>query len=799
MRCRRSSARVVVALVLAACGCSGATVAAETLDTGAPATAADTSGYAMLLVLPTVNGVQRDVALLLRDRAGRYYADAETLELWRVAPPYPLPVVVDGRVFHALDGFSGLNATVVERGMTATIDVPPQLLTGTRRSLAERGAALPMDGAFGAYLDYDVAYTDDDVVRDRGLSSLLSPTLFTRHGNLSANVLYHGGAAAMASRDGWIRLDTAWSRDNPDAMRTLRFGDTITPYGSWARSVHIGGIQFGTNFATRPDQVTFPQPSITGTAAVPSALDIVVNGSLRSRTDVPSGAFRIDDVPVVTGAGQIQVVTRDLLGREQIVTQDFYVSERLLKSGLNEFSVSAGALREDFGLASNEYGEFLVSGVLRRGLSDLLTIEGRVEATAAAKSAGASITWAVGRYGVTSAALALSDAEESGALWQLGHEYQGRTYRAYMRVQGSYDFAQPGLHAFAPLPKLSVIASGGRNFGSKGSIGLSYIDERFAERADDRQLLTLSYSRSFSRSLLLATSVSHIDADDGGYAAAVTVSRVLGPRSSASTSLSARRHATTFRIDHRYELPVGEGFGYRTSLVSGDEDGGDAEVAVNTAHARYSAEVSQRESARGWRLQTRGSVAMLGGEVFAAREINDGFAVVDAGGFEGVRVYLENREIGKTNAHGRLLVPSLRPYEGNQLRIESEDLPLTARVDTPALRVAPYYRSGAIASFGIKASGSALLRAVTPGGVPLPEGARARVGDGAFRFPVGFDGRLYLQDLDRGARVEVAYGSERCTFALVALPAEDAVPDFGDVVCQPIGEPAAPVDDREQR
>ncbi len=256
----------------------------------------------------------------------------------------------------------------------------------------------------------------------------------------------------MASRDGWVRLDTAWSRDNPDAMRTLRFGDTITPYGSWARSVHIGGIQFGTNFATRPEQVTFPQPSITGTAAVPSALDIVVNGSLRSRTEVPSGAFRIDDVPVVTGAGQIQVVTRDLLGREQIVTQDFYVSERLLKSGLNEYSVSAGALREDFGLASNEYGEFLVSGVLRRGLSELLTIEGRVEATAAAKSAGASITWAVGRYGVTSAALALSDAEESGALWQLGHEYQGRTYRAYMRVQGSSRFRATG------APRLRAVA-----------------------------------------------------------------------------------------------------------------------------------------------------------------------------------------------------------------------------------------------------------------------------------------------------------------------------------------------------
>ena len=722
---------------------------------------------------------------------GRYYADTATLELWRVAPPYPPPLVVDGRRFHALDGFSGLVAAVAERAMTATIDVPPQLLTGTRRSLAELPNAVSPDGAFGAYLDYDVAYTDDGVVAERGLASLLAPTVFTRHGNLSASVLYQGGAAAMAAHDGWIRLDTGWSRDNPAAMRTLRVGDAVTPYGSWARSVHFGGIQFGTNFATRPDHVTFPQPSITGTAAVPSALDIVVNGSLRSRTEVPSGAFRIDDVPVVTGAGQIQVVTRDLLGREQIVTQDFYVSERLLKPGLNEYSMSAGALREDFGHASNEYGEFLLAGVLRRGLSDVLTIEGRIEGTATVKSAGASIARAVGRYGVTSAAVAVSDSATTGTLWHLGHEYQGRVYRANLRVQGSRDFTQPGLAGFSAWPKLQVVASGGRNFGSKGSFGLSYISEQFAERADDRQLFTLSYSRSLSRKLLLAASASHVSADDGGLAAAVIVNRVLGPRSSASTTLDARRGSTRLRLDHRYELPAGPGLGYRTSLETGDEHAGEAEVAMNTARARYSAELSQRESARGWRLQTRGSVAVLGGSVFAAREINEGFAVVDAGGFEGVRVYLENREIGKTDARGHLLVPSLRPYEANQLRVESADLPLHARIDNPALRIAPHYRSGALASFGIKATGSAaLVRAVTTDGAPLPEGARARVGDGGLQYPVGLDGRLYLQDLESGARVEVAYGSARCTFTLAVVPAAaEAVPDLGAVVCRAIAEP----------
>ena len=394
------------------------------------------------------------------------------------------------------------------------------------------------------------------------------PTLFTKQGSLLASVLYQdSSASARAAAHSWVRLDTTWNRDNPDARRTLRVGDAVTPYGSWARSVRFGGVQLGTNFATRPEEVTFPQPSIEGTAAVPSALDIFVNGTLRSRTDVPSGAFHIDDVPIVTGAGQIQVVTRDLLGREQMVTQDFYVSDRLLKRDLNEYSVSAGALRENFGIASNDYGDFLVAGMLRRGLSDLLTIEGRIAGTAAVQTAGASIARAMGTYGVTSAALAISDDDATGVLWQLGHEYQGRTYRASLRVQRTRDFAQPGLEVFSAWPKLQIVASGGRNFGRKGSFGLSYIDERFAQSADDRQLVSLSYSRSLTRHLMLGASGRYIDADDGGFAATITVLRTLGPRSSASTSLYARRGGSTLRVDHRYELPAGPGFGYRTSLA----------------------------------------------------------------------------------------------------------------------------------------------------------------------------------------------------------------------------------------
>jgi outer membrane usher protein FimD/PapC len=115
------------------------------------------------------------------------------------------------------------------------------------------------------------------------------------------------------------------------------------------------------------------------------------------------------------------------------------------------------------------------------------------------------------------------------------------------------------------------------------------------------------------------------------------------------------------------------------------------------------------------------------------------------------------------------------------------DLPVTARVDADSLRIAPYYRSGAVASFGIEASASAIMRAVLPDGSAVPEGARAHVVDDASRSsPVGMDGRLYLEGVRGGARVLVTYGAQKsCTFTLPVVPVDEGVPDLGNLVCRP--------------
>ena len=54
---------------------------------------------------------------------------------------------------------------------------------------------------------------------------------------------------------------------------------------------------------------------------------------------------------------------RDLLGREQVISQPYYASSLLLREGLIDDSNEIGFVRNDFGIRSNDYGRFVTTVV----------------------------------------------------------------------------------------------------------------------------------------------------------------------------------------------------------------------------------------------------------------------------------------------------------------------------------------------------------------------------------------------------------------------------------------------------
>src|ERR1035438_99944 len=111
-----------------------------------------------------------------------------------------------------------------------------------------------------------------------------------------------------------------------NALSRYTMGNFITGGLAWTRPIHLEGIQINSDFSMRPDLVTFPLPSISGTAAVPSTVDVLANGNLVVASQVAAGPFEVPQLPVVSGAGTISMTVTNALGQQVTMTELFYAS-----------------------------------------------------------------------------------------------------------------------------------------------------------------------------------------------------------------------------------------------------------------------------------------------------------------------------------------------------------------------------------------------------------------------------------------------------------------------------------------
>ena len=75
---------------------------------------------------------------------------------------------------------------------------------------------------------------------------------------------YAGATTGGPGSNTAIRLDSAYTFADVNALRRYSLGDFITGGLSWTRPIHLEGAQINSDFSTRPDLITFPLPTISG-------------------------------------------------------------------------------------------------------------------------------------------------------------------------------------------------------------------------------------------------------------------------------------------------------------------------------------------------------------------------------------------------------------------------------------------------------------------------------------------------------------------------------------------------------
>ncbi len=741
---------------------------------------------AQLFLELVVNQQDTGRVVAVSQRAGSLFLPASVLQEVGMKLPADLPAEVD------LDKLPGLHTDYDSQAQRLLLNVPPAWLPEQfigDRSNYPRTQALT---SFGALLNYD-AYLNDTDDSDTYLGIFNEVRLFDTWGSVTNTGQYRTtlGPETQGSslNNGYRRYDTTWRFSDDERMLTYEAGDVISGALPWSSSVRLGGVQLSRDFGVRPDLVTYPLPQFAGEAAVPSSVDLFINGYKSSSADLQPGPYTLTNVPFINGAGEAVVVTTDALGRQVSTTVPFYVTSTLLQKGLSDFSVSAGNLRRDYTVRDFGYGAGVASGTFRYGLSDAFTLEGHAEAASDLTLGGVGGNMRLGNFGVLNTAVSQSQFDGgSGQQVSLGYQYSSQRYSlSYQRVERHDQYADLTLidTPYASLSKRSEQVTLSVNLNDFGSLGVGYFDVQAADDSRTR-LLNLTWSKSLWRNTSFYLSANR-EIGDSNWA--VQGQLVIPFDVYGSLSLGSERSKTgevQQRVNYSRAVPAGGGVGFNLGYASGDGPAyRQADLTWRLQSVQLQAGVyGTREAQTRW-ADASGSLVWMDKQFFTANQVNDTFVVVSTDGFAGVPVRYENQVVGETDRNGHLLVPWSSAYYRAKYEIDPLNLPSNLQVPNVEQRVAVRRGSGYLLEFPVRRVIAASITLVDAQHQELPLGSQVRHEQSGGLAVVGWDGLVYLENLATHNTLQVTVGSGQTCQATFELDiTQEQVPMIGPLVCQ---------------
>jgi len=663
--------------------------------------------------------------------------------------------------------------------------------------------------------------------RDTGLVLNYSALVSARANDIFAKSTFEG---ASVNLDGWVysplgtlfssgfvrsdkfrrahftRLATSWRYTDIERAISYQAGDILTSGPNWTRPMRMGGVRISRNFNLRPDIVTMPLPSLSGTAAAPTTVDVYLNNVKVHSERVDAGPFTITNIPAISTSGVARLIMHDASGRETIVKKSFYASPKLLREDMMEFSVEAGVARLNYGLKSFDYGRKPGGAAsIRYGVNERLTVHAHMELAKGLQLGGGGFTTSLGGHFLFSAAGAVShSARGTGYLGYGAFETRWGDFSlnaSSQRVFGDYaDLASVTARNTSTLAGSSVLTAddfpraldsisvgyGLPDLG--GGISLNFLHAKSRSQGTTNTL-SLSYTQNLWRDIsFYATAFADLKhVRKPAFFAGITVP--LGGDNGTASAGFNHDESGKYRATASYSKPLKQkngSVGWRARVSYGDLKSAQASLAWRTSKATLRATAMQIERNTLGRVSADGALVVAGGGVFMSNRINDSFAVVDVGAPD-VTVRYENRPIGKTGKDGKLLVPTLRSFDRNKLSIDPENLPVDATVPTDKKYVVPADRAGVTVNFGVKEhTRAALVSFVDTAGKPVEVGSEARVEGAKAPQVVGYDGQTYLEDLKAHNVVRISGPKGACAaeFDFTPRPGEQVF--IGPVTCRPV-------------
>lgn len=686
-----------------------------------------------------------------------------------------LPEVAGEKV--SLDTLPGAQVVYDEPGQRLNIIVPLGWLPHRAINMPGLVRTRPISN-FGLLLNYDA-----NIVIQNGephASAWGEARLFGGFGRISLT--------GVVQRGHLMRYDLSWVRSDDERMVTLEAGDFVTRNLVGNRAVRMGGIQISRDFWVRPDVITYPLPAFAGQAALPSTVELLIDGYRATTANVGPGNFTVGAIPGLNGAGQATLAITDVLGRRQTTTMPFYVANDLLQPGFLDYSFAAGALRQDYGLRSFSYGAAAGIAAVRYGLNAFMTAEGSLEAGAGRFNASLGGLVQLGLLGVANTNFAISNAHgRAGWRWTFGYQYRTRRIGlALSHVRESHDFADMGDLHLAQDRRHVTTAAASLSTEAFGSFGLSYVEGASGPR-NKASLASASWSLPVGRGVVIYGSGTY-DLRQPGWTAALNLVLPFGGRRGTAAVGVTRDNGggRVERFDYGRAVPSEGGLGGSVSLAQSSAAGvfgsGEVDWRAPSFDLRGGA-FGERGSVTPWGAMS-GALVLMDGALIAANRIADAFVLISTDGQSGIPVTYENQRAGRTGHSGHLLIPWVPSYYAARYAIDPLVLPAEMVVPKVEDRLSVTRGSGAVLRFPVSAQRMGRVTLVDRAGAYLPVGALASVNGGEPQV-IGWDGLLFLPDMQDHNLISVNLpDGTRCIARLAASSDYSGAGEDAPVKCQ---------------
>lgn len=741
----------------------------------------------------TINGVSSGTWLFI-ERDEQLYATRDAFENWRLTPdPEAGTIVFREETFYPLTAIEGFEKTVDFNNQSLELAFSPEVFAATRLSRYEASKAVLNPVLPSLFLNYDFNYSlsrQSDGHTPQDLSTLAEIGWSTGLGVLTSSFIGSNltNNSGLEKSRSFNRLETTFTKDFPTRNLTLRLGDAYTKPGMLGRSIYFGGISFGTNFGLTPGYIRQPLQTITGLSATPSTVELYINDVLRQVSTVPTGPFAIDNFPSLSGNGRARVVVRDQLGRETVVEQSFLSNSQLLAKGVNDWSIEAGSVRNELETTASDYRPEFISGILRRGIRDALTVEARAEVGAEAFNFSLGGVAELPLLMLGRAAMSNSQHQilGSGRQWLLGVEYQSLRNSFVFEVQGaSANYRQLGQDLEIKPVKRQFVGSWSYGNAKLGafSLGMARVDRYDAPSVTT---MTASYSRRIGKQSNLSLIASRAKSKNGSTSS-LTLNFVmpLGTDRSANTFVSTRNGQRDVYQTVTKNPGLDSNLGWRA--LAGQQMGQTRAEAGAYYAGRYgsvNSDLSHTGEQTSLRLGAASSLVFVDGSLFATKRLDDSFAVAEIEGYGDIGVGIGSNVVTHTNRKGKALIPRLMPYQNNAIQLDPRELPISAAIDSIEELAVPSYRSAVKISFPVRSGRGALLRLVLDDGDVAPMGALVNIQGETEQFYVARRGEAFVTGLQDMNRLILNWQGQSCVFE-VRLPLEvsEDIPRVGPMLC----------------